>query len=98
MTSPSGEYLIRASQGHTLKTVATKELLKLVEEPFSTPVIHGTNAEAWKSIKTQGLSRMGRNHIHFAVGLPSDRSVTSGIRKSSTVFIYIDTEKARKGK
>ena len=35
---------------------------------------------------------MARNHIHFAQGLPQDR-VVSGMRNSSTVFIYLDTKK-----
>ncbi|KAI0685901.1 hypothetical protein BC835DRAFT_1309757 [Cytidiella melzeri] len=41
----------------------------------------------------QGLSKMKRNHIHLAQGLPST-GVTSGMRRESAVFIYIDVEKA----
>lgn len=67
-------------------------------EVMTTPVIHGTNLEAWKSIQTQGLSKMTRNHIHFAIGLPNDPKVKSGMRKQSQVFIYINVEKAKKGK
>jgi 2'-phosphotransferase len=34
-------------------------------------VVHGTTTAAWPLImKTGGLRRMGRNHIHFAQGLP----------------------------
>lgn len=92
----NGTYYIRASQGHSLKTVETKDLLVPITEALSTPVIHGTNKQAWLSIQKQGLSKMNRNHIHFAIGLPNDPKVKSGIRKSSHVFIYIDVEKARK--
>lgn len=95
--SSADQWQIRASQGHTLKKVETEELLTELKGPFTTPVIHGTSTEAWETIKLKGLSRMERNHIHFAVALPNDKSVTSGIRKTSTVFIYIDTENAIKG-
>lgn len=33
-------------------------------------VIHGTFDNKWPIIKEQGLSRLKRNHIHFAAGLP----------------------------
>lgn len=52
--------------------------------------IHGTFLKNWDDIKKKGLSRMKRNHIHFATGLPKDKSVISGIRKSAEVFIYIN--------
>lgn len=94
-----GQYSIRASQGHSLKSVEAKDLLEEIKEgTLTTPVIHGTTLAAWNSIKTQGLSKMNRNHVHFAVGLPDDKNVKSGMRKTSQVFIYIDVEKARKGK
>jgi 2'-phosphotransferase len=91
--SSGDQYKIRASQGHSLKTVASQDLLEPITQ-FSTPVIHGTHLQAWQQIKTQGLSRMNRNHVHFAIGLPNDPNVKSGMRKSSQVFIYINTEKA----
>lgn len=93
----NGEYMIRASQGHSIKSVEEKDLLSLLEND-ETPVIHGTTLEAWSIIKEMGLSKMGRNHVHCAVGLPGDPKVKSGIRKSSEVFIYIDVPKAKEGK
>lgn len=33
---------------------------------------------------------MSRNHIHFATGLPTDRTVISGIRKNCQIYIYIN--------
>lgn len=53
-------------------------------------VIHGTFMKNWMKIKNVGISRMNRNHIHFSTGLPFDKSVTSGIRHSADVFIYIN--------
>jgi 2'-phosphotransferase len=40
-----------------------------------------------------GLSKMKRNHIHMAQGLPGE-GVISGMRLRSEVLIYIDVEKA----
>ncbi|KAI9279104.1 phosphotransferase KptA/Tpt1, partial [Sporodiniella umbellata] len=84
-------FYIRATQGHSLKTVKADELLVRLES-VSTPIVHGTTMKAWSLIRTKGLSKMGRNHIHFAC----DRTAESGIRKTSKVFIYIDFEKATK--
>ncbi len=40
-----------------------------VTDPSAYPaVIHGTYASKWEPIKKRGLSRMARNHIHFAPG------------------------------
>ncbi|KAL9549605.1 hypothetical protein MBANPS3_005126 [Mucor bainieri] len=96
--TPEGEWLVRASQGHSLKTIKSDDMMERITGPLETPVIHGTTLQAWSQIKQQGLSKMGRNHIHFAVGLPDDPNVKSGIRKSSQVFIYIDVDKARQGR
>lgn len=92
---PCGQYKIRASQGHSLQSVVSDKLLQPISAcDHNTPVIHGTHLHAWQQIKTQGLSKMNRNHVHFAIGLPDDPNVKSGMRKSSQVFIYIDTHKA----
>mmetsp|Transcript_1103 Transcript_1103/g.1740 ORF Transcript_1103/g.1740 Transcript_1103/m.1740 type:complete len:211 (-) Transcript_1103:476-1108(-) len=89
-----GKYYIRANQGHSIKVVESQYLLERVEEYGSIDVaIHGTYYKAWESIKTQGLSVMGRNHVHFACGLPEEDGVISGMRKSAQVLIYLDLEK-----
>ena len=88
---------IRANQGHTLDNVLADKLLTpvtAVDIGRFPIVVHGTNTEAWTSIKKNGLNRMSRQHIHFAKGLPGDDGVISGMRKSSQVLIYIDLEKA----
>lgn len=54
-------------------------------------LIHGTTEPAWAAILTTGgLLTMGRNHIHLAKGLPSDGSVISGMRSSSTILVHVD--------
>ncbi|KAF2101896.1 hypothetical protein NA57DRAFT_34824 [Rhizodiscina lignyota] len=67
-------YLIRANQGHSIK-VDDEGLLTPIsaDDPSGLPeiVVHGTTWRAWPIIlKTGGLKRMSRNHIHFAGGLP----------------------------
>lgn len=56
--------------------------------------VHGTSASAWSSIRSNGLQKMSRNHIHFATGIPNEGSVQSGMRKSAEILIYCDLEKA----
>ena len=80
---------IRANQGHSLEVVD----LALTEVCEPLEAIHGTFQRCLPSILESGLSKMKRNHIHLATGLPGS-GVTSGIRKSCDVFIYIDVARA----
>jgi RNA:NAD 2'-phosphotransferase (TPT1/KptA family) len=66
-------YLIRATQGHSLKTIeATAYLTPItLADPKSLPetVVHGTFYGAWERILASGgLKSMGRVHVHFATG------------------------------
>jgi 2'-phosphotransferase len=109
------DYLIRANQGHSIKVDTEGLLTPITEEAGNVPstVVHGTDEAAWRLIlKSGGLRKMTRNHMHFASGLPAgfktlnskDLSATpeekeappviSGMRKSSTVLIYIDISAA----
>ncbi len=72
-------FLIRATQGHSIKTVAASAYLTPItlDNPPSIPetVVHGTFYAAWDAIlRTGGLKPMGRVHVHFATG-PSLQSV-----------------------
>jgi len=88
-----GEWWIKANQGHSLEVVELE--LETINDPGEIPVlIHGTSLRAWESIQKTGLSKMSRQHIHMATGLPGDNKVISGMRKSSEVFIFIDAKKA----
>ena len=85
------ELYIKATQGHTLK-VADLSLIQITtanmhEYPV---VIHGTYKSCLPSIQRGGLSRMSRQHIHFAVGEPEEDGVISGMRKTAEVMIYIN--------
>lgn len=91
--TPSGDkWMIRANQGHSMK-VAVK--MAAITSPSDAPVVvHGTSRAAYASIKKSGLKPMGRQHIHFAAGLPGAGGVISGMRASCQVQIYIDLERA----
>lgn len=84
---------IRANQGHSVCNISNSWLLTRITEPL--PVcVHGTTPEAWNLIKNTGLSRMSRQHIHMAIGIPGDKQVISGMRSTSQVVISIDMTKA----
>lgn len=95
----SGKRLIRCNQGHSfpLGVIAAEQLLTPLtlkdvhRYPF---VVHGCPLAAWELIKFTGLNRMGRQHIHMAVGLPKSGGVVSGMRASSAITIEVDLVKA----
>lgn len=69
-------YLIRATQGHSIPTVDSTLLLRPLG-PAAGPdapqlpstVVHGTFHGAWPRILASGgLRPMSRNHVHFATG------------------------------
>ncbi|KAF2477021.1 uncharacterized protein BDR25DRAFT_300116 [Lindgomyces ingoldianus] len=108
------DYIIRANQGHSISVETEGLLTEVSEESGNVPelCVHGTDEPAWRLIlKSGGLRCMGRNHIHFASGLPRgfksmDQGIAatvegkdaphviSGMRKSSTILIYINIRAA----
>ncbi len=94
---------IRANQGHSNKVASQIQDDKLltqlsIDDINKYPiVVHGTTRTAYETfIKAQGLKKMGRSHIHFAISdnFVESNSNQSGIRSSSDVLIYIDVQKA----
>lgn len=66
-------FLIRATQGHSIKSVEAASFLEPLslddETKLPTTVVHGTFHAAWHLIlKSGGLRCMKRNHVHFATG------------------------------
>ena len=91
------KYQIRANQGHTIKSVNVDMRKFQNAEEIDHDVIHGTYRKCWPEIlKSGGLNKMKRNHIHFAKGLPGDSGVISGMRQNAQVRIYIDVAEAMK--
>ncbi|KAL9379660.1 hypothetical protein Peur_028142 [Populus x canadensis] len=90
-----GELLIRANQGHSIKTVESESLLKAILSPEEITVcVHGTYKKNLDSILESGLKRMQRLHVHFSSGLPTDVEVISGMRRDVNVLIFLDVRKA----
>ncbi|XP_063976193.1 tRNA 2'-phosphotransferase 1 [Diachasmimorpha longicaudata] len=79
---------IKANQGHSLQCVSQLSLKPLISPNFE--IIHSTYLRKWSIIKTRGLSRMKRNHIHFSKGL----NFTCGLRRNAEVFIFINYSKS----
>jgi len=84
---------IRANQGHTMAVEVEMTPITSVQDLPGGVAVHGTYKKAWPDIKLSGLSPMSRNHVHFAVGLPGDSGVISGMRTSAEILIYLDVEK-----
>ncbi|GJJ78664.1 2'-phosphotransferase [Entomortierella parvispora] len=84
---------IRAVQGHSLQTV-TDPGLEPLDASLIPDAVHGTMFSKWPLIGAQGLNKMGRNHIHMAIGLLGTEGVISGMRGSCNLYIHIDTAKA----
>ena len=74
---------IRASQGHSVPVT-------LGYAPATPPAVlfHGTIASALPAIRTTGLRKMGRHHVHLSVDLPTARTV--GARRGRPVILRID--------
>ncbi|XP_075043784.1 tRNA 2'-phosphotransferase 1 isoform X2 [Mixophyes fleayi] len=89
-SEPEGQLEIRANQGHSLQVEV--DLTPLGTE-LPPQAIHGTYLCHWPSIRSHGLSRMKRTHIHLSTQLPGE-IVISGMRKDCEVAIFIDLPKA----
>jgi len=85
------ELWIRANQGHTIRSIADELLLQPITSAEEVPCcVHGTYLFAWEQIlRSGGLSRMTRNHIHFSPRIPGDDRVISGMRSDCEVAIFI---------
>ncbi|KAL8863589.1 MAG: hypothetical protein Q9178_000270 [Gyalolechia marmorata] len=78
-SSKPSDYLIRASQGHSIAIASENLLTPLSPDDPTCPeeVVHGTDEQSWRAIKkTRGLKRMGRQHVHFAMGMPDGNAAS----------------------
>jgi len=90
-----GGWRICANQGHTVE-VEDLELEAITDAAQLPVAVHGTYLRHWGAIRAGGLSRMQRNHVHLAAGLPNTDGVISGMRHNSQLYIYIDVAAAMK--
>ncbi|WVO13661.1 hypothetical protein L204_101282 [Cryptococcus depauperatus] len=92
-SEPRGMWFIRATQGHSIQLDSTTHLTELHDDIESREkaglIVHGTRWELWHLIKTDGLKRMTRQHIHLAPSLSG--RITP--RPSSTLYIYLSLPK-----
>ncbi|KAK6909001.1 hypothetical protein I203_103011 [Kwoniella mangroviensis CBS 8507] len=92
-SSIKGEYFIRATQGHSIKLEGTSHLEELLDDEEGRKkagvMVHGTRLELWDILKTQGLSKMSRQHIHLA---PSHHGSIVP-RPNSTLYLYLSLSK-----
>jgi 2'-phosphotransferase len=96
LLNEDGVLFIKANQGHSASVgeqIDQTQAFEVITVPFE-KCIHGTDKKSWKLIEKTGLKRMARQHIHFTRSEPSDSTVISGARSSSTVLIYIDMARA----
>ncbi|CAI4050818.1 hypothetical protein SKDZ_15G0540 [Saccharomyces kudriavzevii ZP591] len=93
-TSETGEEWICATQGHSIKSIQpSDEVLIPITELSQLPqeLIHGTSLQSTiKIFKSGAILPMGRNHVHLSPGMLHAKGVISGMRSSSTVYIFID--------
>jgi inhibitor of KinA sporulation pathway (predicted exonuclease)/RNA:NAD 2'-phosphotransferase (TPT1/KptA family) len=89
---------IGANQGHSIGGIDA-DLVPITTIEQCPSAVHGTYLDAWPKIKSSGgLSPMGREHVHFAKGLPGDAQVISGMRKNAQVLVYLDVAAALRDK
>ena len=90
----AGGLRIRANQGHSVHIADESQVYQPITDAAKYPtVVHGTTSKLLPVIKREGLSKMRRQHIHFATGLPGASGVRSGMRASCDAFVYIDLAK-----
>ncbi|KAF7707497.1 tRNA 2'-phosphotransferase 1 [Silurus meridionalis] len=91
----NGRLQIRANQGHTVQ-VENLEMTPVVLDAPDCPqeAVHGSYMKNWPSIRSRGLSRMLRTHIHLAPGLPGEDQVISGMRYNCDLAVYVNVRKA----
>ena len=88
---------IKATQGHSIN-IQDDTLVRITLEEAAkySAVVHGTYYRVLHPIQRQGLSKMGRNHIHLTASDRVDASigVISGFRGSAEILVYVDMCKA----
>lgn len=77
---------IRANQGHSVP-------VDLAYEPAAPPetLFHGTSAQALPAVETEGLKKMGRNHVHLSQDEPTARAAAA--RRGRAVLLSVAAAK-----
>ncbi len=87
--------MIKANQGHSINI--DLKLKKINLEDNIQNVVHATYFKNLNQIKKEGLSRMKRQYIHFALNDPNkDNNVISGMRHNCEILIWVNIKEAIK--
>ncbi|CCF57140.1 hypothetical protein KAFR_0C01470 [Kazachstania africana CBS 2517] len=85
--------MLAAVQGHSIEITPDSTTLTPIKnlEQLPNALIHGTNLKNLGLIlESGGIKKMDRLHIHLSPGIVGvDKEVISGMRKNSTVLIYL---------
>jgi len=76
---------------------AEKQGEPLTLETAPEVAVHGSYMEHEQDILEQGLSRMGRHHVHLVKELPGEKGVISGMRRNAELFVWVNVHEAIKG-
>lgn len=78
---------IRANQGHSLQAIDLQ--LQAIEPPHT--LYHGTVSKFIASIKTTGLQKRNRQHVHLSADLTT--ATTVGSRRGAPVILKVEALK-----
>lgn len=84
---------IRATHGHTLKTVDVKSgLYQEIKAPLPV-LVHAVSGDSVPMVLAKGLNRGGRPHVLFAISDEEDK-LKQGFQDSCNILVYVNMAKA----
>ena len=88
---------IRATQGHSMSSTNTRlddaSMLTPLNEraaAFVSEAAHGTSLSAWAKIRTGGLRRMNRRHVHMARATSLEEDAERAVVSERAAFVASD--------
>jgi len=93
MKEVNGTWYVRCNQGHSRGVNVTSEALLTERTKASFMCVHGSRKSLLEKIKSEGIKKMGRKHIHL---VPDSNytewfCVKSGRKSTRDAFIFVDT-------
>ena len=82
------QILVAASHGHSQGILRSLRIFQVLdEETAPEQAFHATQFRHWKSISSNGLQRMDREHIHLAYSEDQE----SGVRQGQDILLVVQT-------
>ena len=96
--SPCRQY-VRASRGHSIRTVDDEKLLTQVldaevDAVASTRPVYGISLAAWEEAKASGLQSGSKNHLHIATDTCKSGFVIGKANTNANVLVHLDVKAA----